>query len=228
MSPRGFFSALVLTALIIGPSMAAAQPYQYNTNYNNARQISGSITSVQGSSITLADGNTVFLHQGTVVNPPGTRLQAGMQITVTGVPSGNLRFNADQIEITCSNNCYNNGNYNNGNGNYGNCYNTNGNYNNGNNGNYNNGNNGNYNNGCNNNGYNNNAHRVTGTIASVQGSSITLAGGRVVFLHQGTIIKPNGVHLRSGMDVTVTGVRSGRLRFNADEIDVTRRHHQDD
>jgi hypothetical protein len=59
----------------------------------------GTIASVQGSSLTLADGRTVFLHQGTVIHPTGTTLQAGMRIAATGDRDGYKRFNASLIDL---------------------------------------------------------------------------------------------------------------------------------
>jgi hypothetical protein len=63
-------------------------------------------------------------------------------------------------------------------------------------------------------------HAELGTIASVQGSSLTLGDGRTVFLHQGTVIHPTGTTLQPGMRIAVTGDRAGRRRFNANLIDV--------
>ncbi len=104
MNLRSFFGALALGALIAAPSFAAADPYNGNgNNWNIAagtRQITGIIQSVQGSSLTLEGGRTVFLHQGTVIRPTGLRLKAGMQVSVTGVRSGHLRFNADEVDVT--------------------------------------------------------------------------------------------------------------------------------
>jgi hypothetical protein len=188
MNPRSLFSALILATLVTAPVLAVAQPYGNNGyNGNNgavSRQVTGTIVSVQGSSLTLDGGRTIFLHQGTVINPSGTRLAAGMQISVNGSSSDRLTLNADQINIT--GNAYNNGN-----------------------------------------GYGvGNARQITGTIVSVQGSSLTLNGGQTVFLHQGTVINPTGQRLRAGMQITAIGVRSGRLRFNANEIDITGRRRQ--
>jgi hypothetical protein len=63
-------------------------------------------------------------------------------------------------------------------------------------------------------------HAELGTIASVQGSSLTMGDGRTVFLHQGTVIHPTGTTLQPGMRIAITGDRSGRGRFNAGLIDV--------
>jgi len=63
-------------------------------------------------------------------------------------------------------------------------------------------------------------HAELGTIASVQGSSLTLGDGRTVFLHHGTVIHPTGTTLQAGMRIAITGDRAGRGRFNASLIDV--------
>jgi hypothetical protein len=63
-------------------------------------------------------------------------------------------------------------------------------------------------------------HAELGTIASVQGSSLTLGDGRTVFLHQGTVIHPTGTTLQPGMRIAISGDRSGYKRFNAGLIDV--------
>lgn len=104
MTPRSLFSALVLTVLIAAPSLVAADPYQSNVNtYNNngnSQSVTGTIQSVQGSSLTLVGGRVIFLHQGTIIRPTGLRLQAGMDVSITGVRSGHQRFNADEVDVT--------------------------------------------------------------------------------------------------------------------------------
>ena len=67
-------------------------------------------------------------------------------------------------------------------------------------------------------------HQLTGVIQSVQGSSFTLQSGETVFMHQGTVINPNGIRLQPGMRVSVSGPRGGHRAINANEIDVARRH----
>ncbi|HTX55670.1 MAG TPA: hypothetical protein VMD47_01065 [Candidatus Acidoferrales bacterium] len=41
--------------------------------------------------------DNVTLHQGTIINPTGIRLQPGMSVTITGRPSGST-FLADEID----------------------------------------------------------------------------------------------------------------------------------
>jgi Domain of unknown function (DUF5666) len=113
MNTSRLLGALVLAALIAAPSLAVADPNGnngYNGNNNNngngsgrARfngQVTGIIQSVQGSSFTLDSGRTVFLKQGTVINPRGWHLRSGMQVTVTGVRAGNGAINASEVDIT--------------------------------------------------------------------------------------------------------------------------------
>jgi Domain of unknown function (DUF5666) len=104
MNTSRLLGALVLAALIAAPSLAVAQPYGNNGNGSGNNRFSGQVTgiiqSVQGSSFTLDDGRTVFLTQGTVLNPTGLRLRSGMQVTVTGVRAGNGAINASEVDIT--------------------------------------------------------------------------------------------------------------------------------
>src|ERR1700693_2379184 len=110
---RGALGTLLLAALVASPALTLAQPYgnNGNGNYNNnnyngrgPRQITGIIQSVQGSSFTLDSGRTVFLKQGTVINPTGRHLRAGMRVNVTGVRAGNGAINATEVDILRQNN----------------------------------------------------------------------------------------------------------------------------
>jgi len=114
MNISRLIGALVLAALIAAPSLAVADPngnngYGNNNNGYNGNgsgrgrfngQVTGIIQSVQGSSFTLDSGRTVFLKQGTVINPRGWHLRSGMQVTVTGVRAGNGAINASEVDIT--------------------------------------------------------------------------------------------------------------------------------
>jgi hypothetical protein len=106
MNPRQLFSTLALTAVIAVPCLAVAQPNQPGYQQQPAQhiqrnQLTGIIQSVQGSSFTLDNGRTVFMHQGTVINPTGIKLRAGMQVTVYGAlaHTGHGAFNANEIDV---------------------------------------------------------------------------------------------------------------------------------
>jgi len=61
---------------------------------------------------------------------------------------------------------------------------------------------------------------VSGVIATIQGSSVQLDNGRVVFLHHGTVINPTGTRLQVGMLIAVLGSPSSNDAIDANEIDV--------
>jgi hypothetical protein len=78
--------------------------YQYGANVPTG----GVIASVNGSSFTLQNGTTVFMHQGTVINPTGTSLQPGMSVSILGTPNGGGRFNANEVDVSGYANGYGN------------------------------------------------------------------------------------------------------------------------
>jgi hypothetical protein len=106
MKSRGLaLSILVAVATATAPLAASAAGFPWNgsqngtwTNNGNVRQ-TGVVASTQGSSLTLQNGETIFLHQGTVINPTGTTLQPGMQIQVIGGYGGNNAVNASEIDV---------------------------------------------------------------------------------------------------------------------------------
>ncbi|MBV8151374.1 MAG: hypothetical protein JO101_09450 [Candidatus Eremiobacteraeota bacterium] len=61
---------------------------------------------------------------------------------------------------------------------------------------------------------------VVGEISAIQGLSLQLSNGRVVFLHHGTVINPTGTKLQPGMRIAVLGSPSGTDAIDANEIDV--------
>lgn len=100
MNPRRLAGALVLAALIALPGLAVAQGYQQGPPPPPPpHSYTGIIQSVQGSSFTLNNGRTIFMHQGTVINPTGIRLKPGMQVTVYGPHAGNGAVNANEVDV---------------------------------------------------------------------------------------------------------------------------------
>jgi hypothetical protein len=89
---------LIIAATTIAPMAASAQdsPRMAAQTFRHAE--AGRIRSVHGSSLTLEDGRVVFLHEGTVINPTGTTLRRGMEITIRGNRDGYKRFNASVID----------------------------------------------------------------------------------------------------------------------------------
>jgi hypothetical protein len=80
---------------------AADAPPSYATP-SNEEQITGSITAVPGKyALQVRDTrgfiDNVTLHPGTIINPTGLKLAAGMQVSITGVNAGQT-FTANQID----------------------------------------------------------------------------------------------------------------------------------
>jgi hypothetical protein len=104
MNIRGIAAGFLIAASTLSiPVMASAQPYGAAPgNFVRGERFTrreGVIASVQGSSVTLQDGRTLFLRQGTVINPTGRNLRAGQRITFSGQRDGRGRINATEIDV---------------------------------------------------------------------------------------------------------------------------------
>ena len=94
-------AALGVAAALAFPSLAGAQSYP---SYATAPQqtIKGTITGFNGQyTVYVQDekgyGDNVQMHDGTVINPTGIRLQSGMRVTIYGYPNGSV-FQAYRID----------------------------------------------------------------------------------------------------------------------------------
>src|SRR5471030_1298990 len=82
-----------------------------NGQYNNGQgQLTGVVSAFSNFNLQLNNNQNIQLHQGTVINPTGTTLRAGMQVQIYGRNNGNGTFEADTINVVNGNN----GQYNNG------------------------------------------------------------------------------------------------------------------
>jgi len=107
MKSRILSLGLLLTfATAALPVAVSAQVWPWNYNANNGARQSGVISSTQGSSFTLSNGQTVFMHQGTVINPTGTTLAPGMRVNILGGYGGNNAINANEVDVTGSGQSY--------------------------------------------------------------------------------------------------------------------------
>jgi len=91
--------ALALGAAVLAPLAASAQPAYPQMMHHSRGHVFGRIASVNGGSFTLDNGRTVFLHQGTVINPTGRPLHRGERVDVHGRPAGDGSVNANVIDI---------------------------------------------------------------------------------------------------------------------------------
>ncbi|MGA3038359.1 MAG: DUF5666 domain-containing protein [Vulcanimicrobiaceae bacterium] len=94
------------TAFAVSPQAATAQ-----SAYGRAN---GTIATRDGSSFTMDNGVTVFMHTGTVINPTGTDLQPGMNIAIVGHYNGDGTMSADTINVGAPVNYYPAPSYHNG------------------------------------------------------------------------------------------------------------------
>jgi hypothetical protein len=92
MNRRSFALAFLIAGLAATPLATLAQGWHPVDRM-------AVIASVQGSSLTLDNGATVFLRNGTVILPTGWRLHAGQRIHLIGQGNGHHRINADRIVI---------------------------------------------------------------------------------------------------------------------------------
>jgi len=95
-------AALVLLSFLFFPSIALA--VQNGPSYAMSRDdvVKGTITGFNGAYTmyvrdTRGYVDNVSLHQGTIINPTGIRLQPGYPVTIYGRPDGST-FAADQID----------------------------------------------------------------------------------------------------------------------------------
>ncbi|HTU68905.1 MAG TPA: hypothetical protein VMF11_01175 [Candidatus Baltobacteraceae bacterium] len=94
-------AAAAFISLAIIPAIALAQPMP---SYAVAKveTIKGTISSFNGATTMYVRDvhgyiDDVTLHQGTIINPTGIRLQPGYPVTITGRPDGRT-FIADEID----------------------------------------------------------------------------------------------------------------------------------
>lgn len=93
MSISKFSIVFALAAASI-PLASSAQMYGHGMKSDR-----GVIASVNGTNVRLEDGRTIFLHNGTVINPTGITLRAGQRISVMGTRGGRGAINANEIDV---------------------------------------------------------------------------------------------------------------------------------
>ena len=94
-------AALAIVGLVL-PTIVSAQDIPSYAQPSRDESIQGRIASVNGTfNISVRDDrgfvDNVELHQGTIINPTGLTLEAGMSVTVLGVSNGG-EFDANEID----------------------------------------------------------------------------------------------------------------------------------
>lgn len=105
-SPRILAAMLALSALVLPVASRAQDIPPYAAAPAQDQQIHGRIESIDGTfNLTVRDDNgyldNIQMRQGTIINPTGLTLAAGMVVTVIGYPSGQV-FNAVEIDTPYS------------------------------------------------------------------------------------------------------------------------------
>jgi hypothetical protein len=91
---RGLAAAIVLGLFTLGTANAQSPRDLYD-----ATHIAGTIAVMtSNSSFQMSSGLVVFMHRGTVINPRGIKLRAGMEVAIIGTPDGTGRFNANEVD----------------------------------------------------------------------------------------------------------------------------------
>jgi hypothetical protein len=66
-------------------------------------------------------------------------------------------------------------------------------------------------------------HRFAGRVVEFSPYNLQLDRGPHIYLHKGTVLRPRGLNLQSGMPVIVVGHEDVNGSFQADEIDLADR-----
>lgn len=98
----GAVAAACLSGLLAAPVSAQAPTYARPSYTSNEEMVRGRVLSFNGAyDLQLRDDrgfvDNVRLHQGTVINPTGLSLEAGMSVTIYGYNRGNV-FAANEID----------------------------------------------------------------------------------------------------------------------------------
>jgi hypothetical protein len=101
LTTLGLVAAALLLALGAQALGQVNQPIPSYAQPNNEQTITGRISAINGTyGISVRDDSgyvdNVHLHQGTIINPTGLKLAAGMSVTITGFNAGSY-FEANQI-----------------------------------------------------------------------------------------------------------------------------------
>lgn len=105
MKTSNVIVSTALFAIAISPLAALADSSDYHGgnmagSYDGANgRLSGIVASVHGGAVTLRNGRTIFLQNGTTIEPTGASIQPGERLSVSGFNAGDGNINARDISI---------------------------------------------------------------------------------------------------------------------------------
>ena len=88
-----------LIATLMGSALAIVTPFAASAQNGTYAARVGLVTDVQANQITLDSGMTVYLHDGTVINPTGLTLYRGMRVRVFGTRYSHWHLDARRVEL---------------------------------------------------------------------------------------------------------------------------------
>jgi hypothetical protein len=88
-----------LIAALMGSALALMTPLGASAQNSRYASRVGLITDVTANQFTLDNGMTVYLHEGTVINPTGVTLYRGMRVRAIGVRQSHWRLDAHQVDL---------------------------------------------------------------------------------------------------------------------------------
>ncbi|HTX02729.1 MAG TPA: hypothetical protein VMD07_03530 [Candidatus Acidoferrales bacterium] len=88
-----------LIATLMGSALALVMPIAASAQNGQFASRVGLITDVQANQVTLNNGMTVYLHEGTIINPTGVTLYRGMRVRVFGTRYSHWHLDARRIDL---------------------------------------------------------------------------------------------------------------------------------
>lgn len=88
-----------LLATLMGPALALTLPFAASAQNGQHASRVGFITDVNANRIMLDNGMTIFLHEGTIINPTGVTLYPGMRVRVIGMRQSHWRLDAHEVDL---------------------------------------------------------------------------------------------------------------------------------
>lgn len=88
-----------LLATLMGSALTLIMPFAASAQNSQYASRVGLITDVQANQVTLDSGMTVYLREGTIINPTGATLYRGMRVRVLGMRQNHWRLDARRIDL---------------------------------------------------------------------------------------------------------------------------------
>ena len=88
-----------LIATLMGSALTLMMPFAASARNSQYVSRVGLITDVQANQVTLDNGMTIYLHEGTIINPTGVTLYRGMRVRALGMRQSHRRLDARRVDL---------------------------------------------------------------------------------------------------------------------------------